>query len=226
MLYDGGPFDALATTTNTDSSVLTYPVVSGPCVVVSGATLNSTGAGTCVIQANGTATANFNSASSAQQSITIQPASAQYETGAGTVNSPAGSYPANPSYAGTSSITSLYARHTLDGTSMIYSANTVKFSYTPASLSFAANYTQFQSLVMSGNRSWLRGTGNVVIAGITTTNVNFLVSVVDSTSSAAVDKVRVKLWKDQTVYYDNQPGAPDTADAATNASGYTVIIFR
>ena len=59
-----------ATTNNTDSSVLTYSVVSGPCALVGGATFSSSGAGTCVVQAFGAATTNFEAAS-ATQSITI-----------------------------------------------------------------------------------------------------------------------------------------------------------
>ncbi len=60
--YLGGDFTVSASTTNTDSSVLTYSRVSGPCAWVSGATFSSTGAGSCVVQASGAATANFNAA--------------------------------------------------------------------------------------------------------------------------------------------------------------------
>jgi hypothetical protein len=68
--YLGGNFTVSASTTNTDSSVLIYSVVSGPCAPVSGATFSSTGAGTCVVQAGGAATSNFTTASAAQ-SVTI-----------------------------------------------------------------------------------------------------------------------------------------------------------
>ena len=72
--YLGGDFTVNATTTNTDSSALTYSVVSGPCVLVSGATFSSTGAGTCVVQASGAATTNYNAAT-ATQNVTIAKAS-------------------------------------------------------------------------------------------------------------------------------------------------------
>lgn len=68
--YLGGDFTVNATTTNTDSSALTYSVVSGPCALVSGATFSSTGAGTCVVQASGAATANY-TAATATQNVTI-----------------------------------------------------------------------------------------------------------------------------------------------------------
>ena len=64
-------FAVSATTTNTESSTLTYSVFSGPCELLANATFRaSLGVGTCVIQANGAATTNF-AATSAQQSITV-----------------------------------------------------------------------------------------------------------------------------------------------------------
>ena len=68
--YLGGNFTVSASTTNTDSSALTYSRVSGPCAFVSGATFSSSGAGTCVVQASGAATTNFNAASNTQN-VTI-----------------------------------------------------------------------------------------------------------------------------------------------------------
>jgi hypothetical protein len=64
--YLGGNFTVSASTTNTDSSALTYSRVSGPCAFVSGATFSSAGAGTCVVQADGAATTNFLAASNTQ----------------------------------------------------------------------------------------------------------------------------------------------------------------
>ena len=68
--YLGGNFIVSALTTNTDSGTLTYSVSSGPCAWVSGSTFSSTGAGTCIVQASGIATTNFDAASGTQ-SITI-----------------------------------------------------------------------------------------------------------------------------------------------------------
>ena len=71
-----------ATTTNTDSSALSYSAVSGPCAVVdaSAGTFSSTGAGTCRVEASGVATANF-VAASAQQDVTIAKAAATVTLG-------------------------------------------------------------------------------------------------------------------------------------------------
>ena len=71
--YLGGSFTVSASTNS--NGALTYSYVSGPCAQVSGGTFNSTGAGMCVIQANTAATSTY-SAGSAQQSVTISPATA------------------------------------------------------------------------------------------------------------------------------------------------------
>ncbi len=69
--YLGGNFTVSATT-NSDGA-LTYTYVSGPCAQVVGGTFSSSGAGTCVIQANTAATSTY-SAGSAQQSVIISAA--------------------------------------------------------------------------------------------------------------------------------------------------------
>jgi hypothetical protein len=73
--YLGGNFTVSASTTNTDSGVLTYSYVSGPCAWVSGATFSSLGAGPCVVQAIGATTSNF-LAAAAQQTVSIGKATA------------------------------------------------------------------------------------------------------------------------------------------------------
>ena len=73
--YLGGDFTVNATTTNTDDPTLIYSKVSGPCDFVSGATFSSTGAGTCVVMADGAATTNFE-AGSATQNVSIDLATA------------------------------------------------------------------------------------------------------------------------------------------------------
>ena len=70
--FPGGNFTVSATTNS--NGALTYSVVSGPCAFVSGATFSSSGAGTCVVQANTAATSTY-AAGSAQQSITISASS-------------------------------------------------------------------------------------------------------------------------------------------------------
>ena len=68
--FGGGNFTVSAQTTNTDSSALTYSLVSGPCALVAGSTFSSSGVGACVIQASGGETQHFNAASGTQ-TVTI-----------------------------------------------------------------------------------------------------------------------------------------------------------
>ncbi len=109
--YLGADFIVNATTTNTDSSVLTYSYVSGPCSFVSGATFHSTGAGACVVQADGAATTNFNAVSQTQ-SVTIGQATPVI----------AWASPADITYGTALGATQLNASKTVSGT----------FNYTPA----------------------------------------------------------------------------------------------
>src|SRR5262245_50155155 len=81
--FGGGNFVVSATTTNTDSSALTYSVVSGPCTLVSGSTFSSNGAGACVVKASGAETTNFSDASNTQSVTIAKAASTTTTVGAG-----------------------------------------------------------------------------------------------------------------------------------------------
>jgi sugar lactone lactonase YvrE len=59
VLLSAGYFTVIATTTNTDSDMLVYTPVSGPCIFVSGAVFYPTGMGTCVVRASSTQTGNY-----------------------------------------------------------------------------------------------------------------------------------------------------------------------
>jgi hypothetical protein len=108
--YLGGNFTVSASTTNTDSSALTYSVVSGPCALVSGATFSSSGAGTCVVQASGAATSNF-TAASATQSVTIAKATPTVIFGAApTPGYPGADFTVSASTTNTDSSTLIYSK--------------------------------------------------------------------------------------------------------------------
>jgi hypothetical protein len=69
--FGASPF-ALSATASSGSTV-TFTVASGPATITNG-TLTITGAGTVVVQANQTGGANYNAATSVQQSFTVSPA--------------------------------------------------------------------------------------------------------------------------------------------------------
>ena len=149
---------------------------------------------------------------------------AGYETGVGSINTPAGSYTDNPSLAGTAGISQLTAKYGLDGT-LGAASNIFKFSYSAAGMTF--NSSSMKWLVISGNKSWLKGEG---WASNVTDPCYFLVSVVDNTTT--VDKVRVKIWNKVSgkVIYDNQKdgtgvSAPDDAQAIQSTTSPSTIVL-
>jgi YVTN family beta-propeller protein len=157
------------------------------------------------------------------KSVVVNNPEGSYEYGAGSFKSPPGAYTADPTLAGTAYVTQLYARHAAQGT-LTYPSNAFRFSYLPARLNFAS--TSMKSLVISGNRSWLRGEG-ITFVGLTREPCDYLLAVVDSFTSP--DKVRVKITSKVTgqVVYDNQKGAPDDAEATGPTSGPgTVVIVK
>src|SRR5439155_1403490 len=77
--YLGGNFTVSAS--NDSTGAITYSRISGPCAFVSGATFSSSGAGTCLVQADSAATSNYGS-SFAQQSVTIASAGSATTFGA------------------------------------------------------------------------------------------------------------------------------------------------
>jgi hypothetical protein len=71
--YGDPNFNVSATSDNTDDPSVVFSRVSGPCAFSSGTTFTISGAGTCVVQATGAASTNFNAASNTQ-SVTIDKA--------------------------------------------------------------------------------------------------------------------------------------------------------
>jgi VCBS repeat-containing protein len=148
------------------------------------------------------------------------------ETGIGSISSPAGSFTANPSLAGTANI-NFTAKYGADGTLANF-MNVFQFNYTTAKLNFQS--TNMRWLVVSGSQSWLKGEGTSSVSGVSEVYY-FLLSVVDSVTVA--DKVRVKIWNKATgkVIYDNHKSAtgaspPDDAVATVAApTGAGTITF-
>jgi hypothetical protein len=173
-------------------------------------TYTATGLYTAVLtltdQAGGVAQSSY------QYVVVMNPAGGS-EVGMGSLASPAGAYTPNTGLAGTLTITQLNAKYATDGT-MNLGTNAFRLSYSPASMSLVSTKMIWFVKTTAG-KSWLKGEGTL-ITGSSSETVNYLLSVVDSTSTA--DKVRVKIWKGATVIYDNQLGSPDDADATRTVS--------
>jgi len=168
--------------------------------------------------------ANNTSAKTVYQYVVVTDPLAGYETGVGSINSPAGSFTANSSLAGTASISSFTAKYGTDGT-LGAITNTFRFSYSAGGFAFSS--LSMKWMVISGNRSWLKGEGSA--SGVSDP-CYFLVSVVDNMTT--LDKVRVKIWSKVTgqVIYDNQKdatgvSAPDDALPAQSSTSPSTIMF-
>jgi predicted extracellular nuclease len=136
-----------------------------------------------------------------------------FVVGAGTFNSPKGTYTANPNWSGHGVLAFLaqYPRRSA----------TVPTGYTTLQLiiqRFTFESRGFDWLVIAGNQAQLQGSGVVNGRG----SYGFLLTVSDQGS---VDKVRLKIWDKSTgsVVYDTQPGAPNSAAPTTTLQGSSVV---
>jgi hypothetical protein len=89
------------------------------------------------------------------------------------------------------------------------------------------NSVSYDWLIISGYRARYQGVGQINDSG----NYGFMVSVIDGNVSGGggVDKFRIKIWNrdnDNSVVYDNQLGAPDSADPTTAIQQGSITIHR
>lgn len=99
-------------------------------------------------------------------------------------------------------------------------SSNVKFSFKVGGLDFTS--TGCQWLVLSGAKAMFKANGTVNGSG----SYTILVSGVDGSTTNSADLVRVKITDDSTntVIYDTQPGAPETADPMTPlTSGFVKV---
>ncbi len=135
-------------------------------------------------------------------------------TGGGWIVSPAGAYTANPALSGkaTFGFVSKYQKG-----AHVPSGDT-DFQFQTAGLYFES--TSYEWLVVGGSKAQFKGSGTINDTG----NYGFLLTATDGT----VDKFRIKIWDkaSDTVVYDNQLGAADTADPATVLAGGSIVIHK
>jgi hypothetical protein len=145
---------------------------------------------------------------------------AGFVTGGGTIASPAGAYPADPTLTG----------HVNFGFTMKYHKGTTiptgetQFTFQAADFKFKA--TTYEWLVVAGARAQYRGLAQVNHGG----NYGFLLTAFDGQApgGGGVDRFRLKVWDvaTNTIVYDNVPGGLDDMDLANPqplASGSLVI---
>ena len=149
--------------------------------------------------------------------VVVYDPNGSFVTGGGTINSPAGAYPADPSLTGIANFgfVSKYQKG-----ANVPTGNT-QFQFHAGNLNFHSQ--SYQWLVVAGERAQFKGTGTINGNG----NYGFLLSAIDGqvNGSGGVDKFRIKIWDtNSVVVYDNQINAADDAAPTTAISGGSIVI--
>lgn len=141
-----------------------------------------------------------------------------FVTGGGWFNSPAGAYMADPAATGKANFgfVSKYLKGATAPT------GETQFQFKAAGLDFKS--TSYEWLVIAGARAQYKGFGNVN----GTTGYRFLLTAIDGEISGGggLDRIRIKIWKDDAVVYDNLMGAEDGADPSTVLGGGSIVIHK
>jgi hypothetical protein len=155
------------------------------------------------------------------QYVVVYDPSAGFVTGGGWIDSPEGTYPADPGLLGkaTFGFVSKYLKGAI-----VPSGNT-EFQFKAGDLNFRSSL--YEWLVIAGARAQFKGSGTINGAG----NFGFMLKVVDAalTPSTDVDLFRIKIWdKDvsDAVVYDNGLGAADDSDPTTAIAGGSIVIHQ
>jgi Lamin Tail Domain/PKD domain/FlgD Ig-like domain len=150
--------------------------------------------------------------------VVIYDPSAGFVTGGGWLPSPAGAYVPDPSVEGHASFgfVSKYQRGASAPT------GETEFQFQGGNMSFHS--TTYQWLVIAGARAQYKGTGTINGSG----DYGFLLTATDGDQKnvPGPDQLRMKAWSVATgqVVYDNQFGAPDTAEASNPIGGGSIVI--
>jgi len=150
--------------------------------------------------------------------LAVYDASAGFVTGGGWINSPAGASTTYPEAVGKANFgfVSKYQKG-----AKVPTGNT-EFQFKAGNLNFHSNV--YEWLVVAGAKAQYKGTGTINGAG----NYGFMLTAIDGQikGGGGVDKFRIKIWDrlTDTLVYDNQMGAGDTADPTTAIAGGSIVI--
>lgn len=148
------------------------------------------------------------------QYIVVYDPSAGFVTGGGWIDSPEGAYPADPTLTGKASFgfVSKYQK----GTTV--PSGSTEFQFHVAGLNFHS--TSYDWLVVAGSKVQFKGSGTINGEP----GFGFMITAADSTP----DLFRIKIWDKaaDTIVYDNQLGASDTALPATVLTSGSIVIHK
>ena len=162
------------------------------------------------------------SGQSAFQFVVVYDATGGFVTGGGWIESPAGSYAADPTLTGRANFgfVSKYKRGATVPTGQ------TQFRYRVAGLNFHS--ASYQWLVIAGARAQFKGTGTINGAG----NYGFMLTAIDGAvnGGGGADRFRIKIWDIDNgggVVYDNQMGDADNAGLTnTLLKGGSIVIHN
>jgi len=152
--------------------------------------------------------------------VVIYDPSGGFVTGGGWINSPLGSFAANPSLIGRANFgfVSKYSKGASAPT------GETEFQFQVGNLNFHS--TSYDWLVVSGAKGQFKGSGT--LNG--TNGYGFLLSAVDGqlNGGGGTDKFRMKIVDKTTgaTVYDNQMGSPDSTTAATAIAGGSIVVHN
>jgi hypothetical protein len=156
------------------------------------------------------------SASSTYQYLSVYDPSAGWASGSKEFTSPTGAVTNNPSAAGTAKFGFQVKYQNGD---VVPSGKNVSLTFPPGNIDFSS--TSYQWLVVNGTKALFKADGT--LNG--TSGYTVLVSTIDEGSGNPSGKVRFQI-KDSgnSVVYDTQPGASDTADPTLSVTKGTIKV--
>jgi hypothetical protein len=141
-----------------------------------------------------------------------------FVTGGGWFMSPPGAYPAAPALTGKANFG--FVSKYLNGANK--PTGNTQFQFHAAGLTFKS--TDYDWLVVAGARAQYKGTGAVNGAD----GYKFILTAIDGQQpgGGGTDRIRIKIWKDEVIVYDNQIGVDDDAQPATVLGGGSIVIHK
>ncbi len=160
------------------------------------------------------------SASSEFRYVVIYDPEGGFVTGGGWIDSPEGAYTADPTLTGKANFgfVSKYKKGATVPTGQ------TQFQFKVADLNFHSD--SYEWLVIAGAKAKYKGVGTINGEG----EYKFMLTAIDAdvnkNNSHDVDRFRIKIWGDSGVIYDNQQGASDDSNDATELGGGNIVIHQ
>lgn len=141
-----------------------------------------------------------------------------FVTGGGWINTPAGAYSPDPTLTGKTTF-GLVAKYKKGAS--VPDGNT-EFQFHAAGMNFHA--TAYDWLVVAGRKAQYTGTGTINGSG----SYRFMMTLIDGDLNGGdkIDRLRMKIWDDNGVLYDNQVGGADDADPTTALANGSIVIHK